>query len=102
MTTDLLSSLPPELADVAHRPGDEAYAVAATVYVRTGSPALVVRPRTAEQVAAAIQQAAAAGLPLSIRSGGHSVQAGAPTTAASSSTCPRSRTSKCSTATGSA
>jgi len=51
------------------------YAAAATVYVRTGSPALVVRPRTADQVSAAIHQAVAAGLPLSIRSGGHSVQA---------------------------
>ena len=75
MTSDLMSSLPPELADVAYRPGDEAYAAAATVYVRTGSPALVLRPRTVEQVAAAIHQAVAAGLPLSIRSGGHSVQA---------------------------
>ena len=75
MTADLMSSLPPELADVTHRPGDEAYSAAATVYVRTGSPALVVVPRTAEQVAAAIQQAVSAGLPLSIRSGGHSVQA---------------------------
>ncbi len=59
MTADLMSSLPPELADVAHRPGDEVYAAAATVYVRTGSPALVVRPQTPEQVAAAIQHAIA-------------------------------------------
>ena len=75
MTADLMSSLPPELVDVTHRPGEEAYSASATVYVRTGSPALVVVPRTAEQVAAAIQQAVSAGLPLSIRSGGHSVQA---------------------------
>ena len=75
MTSDLMSSLPPELVDVAYRPGDDAYAAAATVYMRTGSPELVLRPRTVEQVAGAIQQAVGAGLPLSIRSGGHSVQA---------------------------
>ena len=75
MTADLMSSLPPQLADVAHGPGDDVYAAAATVYVRTGSPALVVRPETPDQVAAAIQHATAERLPVSIRSGGHSVQA---------------------------
>jgi FAD/FMN-containing dehydrogenase len=70
-----MSSLPRVLSDVAHQPGDEAYAAAATVYARTGSPVLVVRPQTSEQVTAAIRHAAAAGIPLSIRGGGHSVQA---------------------------
>jgi len=72
--TDLTASLPPALAGVTYRPGDETYSAAATVYVRTGSPGLVVRPETTEQVAAAIRHAVAMSLPLSIRSGGHSVQ----------------------------
>jgi FAD/FMN-containing dehydrogenase len=75
VTADLMSSLPSELTDVTHARGDDVYSAAATVYVRTGSPALVVRPETPEQVAAAIQHAVAQRLPLSIRGGGHSVQA---------------------------
>ena len=57
------------------RPGDDGYAEAATTYMHTGHPALVVRPRDADEVAAAIQHAVANGLLLSVKSGGHSVLA---------------------------
>ena len=67
MTTDLNA--------ISLRPGDEGYDSAATVYMRRGSPSLVVRPRSPEDVAAAIRQAVATGLPLSVRSGGHSALA---------------------------
>jgi len=55
------------------RPGDEAYADAARVLFATGEPALVVRPGSAEEVAAALAHAVTTGLPLSVRSGGHSL-----------------------------
>ncbi|HEX5087430.1 MAG TPA: FAD-binding protein [Nocardioides sp.] len=54
------------------RPGDEGYDEAARVFFATGRPALVVRPRDADEVAAAVRQAARDGLALSVRSGGHS------------------------------
>ncbi|UYM06384.1 FAD-binding oxidoreductase [Solicola gregarius] len=54
-------------------PGDDEYAEASTTVFGTGAPALVVRPRDAGEVAAAIEYARAADLVLSVRSGGHSV-----------------------------
>lgn len=53
-------------------PEDADYTEAATVYVRTGSPALVARPIDTAQVAEAVRYAADNDLVLSIRSGGHS------------------------------
>jgi FAD/FMN-containing dehydrogenase len=53
--------------------GDEAYAAASTTYTATGEPAVAVRPRDEESVAAAIRYAAANDLVLSVKSGGHSV-----------------------------
>jgi len=53
-------------------PEDAGYDEAATVYVRTGSPALVARPADAAQVVEAVRHAADSGLVLSVRSGGHS------------------------------
>jgi FAD/FMN-containing dehydrogenase len=57
------------------RPGDDGYEDAATVYMRPGSPALVVRPRDADEVAQAVAYARDQGLLLSVRSGGHSALA---------------------------
>lgn len=52
-------------------PGDDGYAAAATTFFARGKPALVVRPRDADDVAAAIRHARREGLALSVRSGGH-------------------------------
>jgi len=64
-----------ELAVEALRPGDAGYGDAARVFFRTGAPALVVRPRDPDEVAAALAHAARLGLAVSVRSGGHSVLA---------------------------
>jgi FAD/FMN-containing dehydrogenase len=55
------------------RPGDPAYRSVRHVYTATGSPAAVVRLRSATEVAAALEFARGAGGPLSIRSGGHGI-----------------------------
>ena len=62
-----------DLTAITLRPGDEGYSAAATTYMRTGRPAVVIRPRDAAGVAAAIQYATSHGLVLSVKSGGHSV-----------------------------
>lgn len=54
------------------RPGDEGYADAARVFFATGEPALVVRPRDPGEVATALAYAVPLGLPVAVRSGGHS------------------------------
>lgn len=53
-------------------PGSDEYLMAATAYGRVGSPLLVARPVDAADVAASIAYSRAAGLTLSVRSGGHS------------------------------
>jgi FAD/FMN-containing dehydrogenase len=55
------------------RPKDDGYDLAARVFYRAGRPALVVRPRNPDEIAAAVERAAADAVPLSVRSGGHSV-----------------------------
>ncbi len=60
------------LAAEVLRPGDEEYDDAARVFLATGRPALVVRPRGPDEVAGAVTHAVAAGLEVSVRSGGHS------------------------------
>ena len=62
-----------DLTAITLRPGDEGYSAAATTYMRTGRPAVVMRPRDAAEVAAAIQYATSHGLVLSVKSGGHNV-----------------------------
>jgi FAD/FMN-containing dehydrogenase len=52
-------------------PCDDGYADAATTFFASGKPAVVVRPRDAAGVAAAIAHARREGLVLSVRSGGH-------------------------------
>jgi FAD/FMN-containing dehydrogenase len=64
-----------DLGPVSLRTGDEGYDAAATVYMRTGTPGLVVRARQPEDIAAAVRHAVEGDLPLSVRSGGHSAQA---------------------------
>lgn len=56
----------------ALRPGDDGYEAAARTFFATGRPAVVVRPREPDEVAAAIRHATAHRLPVSVRSGGHS------------------------------
>ena len=53
-------------------PGQDGYPEAASTMFATGTPDLVVRPRDAAGVAAALRHAVSAGLPVSVRSGGHS------------------------------
>jgi FAD/FMN-containing dehydrogenase len=53
-------------------PGQDGYAESAATMFAAGTPDLVVRPRDASGVAAALRHAASAGLPVSVRSGGHS------------------------------
>lgn len=54
-------------------PGDVAYEQARMTFIHTGSPAVVMRPKTAADVATAIRYAQMNGLTISVRSGGHSV-----------------------------
>ena len=56
----------------ALRPGDDGYDTAARTFFTTGNPALVVRPRGPEEVAAALAYATRHDLAVSVRSGGHS------------------------------
>ncbi len=66
----------PQLAALigdALRPGDDGYDVAARTFYATGHPALVVRPRGPDEVAAALGHAARHDLAVSVRSGGHSM-----------------------------
>jgi FAD/FMN-containing dehydrogenase len=53
-------------------PGQDGYDEAAATVFAAGKPDLVVRPRDASGVAAALRYAVGAGLPVSVRSGGHS------------------------------
>jgi FAD/FMN-containing dehydrogenase len=54
-------------------PGVDGYAEAAATMFATGTPDLVVRPRDAAGVAAAVRYATAADLAVTVRSGGHSM-----------------------------
>lgn len=56
---------------IAIRPGDAEYDEARTTIAGVAEPAVVLRPRTPEEVAAALRQARAEGLPVAIRGGGH-------------------------------
>jgi FAD/FMN-containing dehydrogenase len=55
------------------RPDDPRYPDVRHVYTATGSPAAVIRPRSAAEVAEALHWAREAGGALSIRSGGHGI-----------------------------
>src|SRR5882762_2802032 len=53
-------------------PAQDGYDQAAATVFAIGTPGLVVRPHDASGVAAVLRYAAGAGLPVSVRSGGHS------------------------------
>jgi FAD/FMN-containing dehydrogenase len=61
-----------DLAVEAVLPGDDGYNAAARVFMASGAPALVVRPRSPDEVAAALAHAVRRDLSISVRSGGHS------------------------------
>jgi len=66
--------VPESLAETAIEPGDPQYRSVASTYLRGGSPGLVLRPRTPEQVADALAFARRhRHLPLGLRSGGHGI-----------------------------
>lgn len=54
------------------KPGDADYESASTIMVRQGSPALIVFPRTAADVATAVTYGVDQHLTISVKSGGHS------------------------------
>jgi FAD/FMN-containing dehydrogenase len=55
------------------RPGDNNYMQASTVLMRKGAPALILRPKSAADVVAAIRYGIEDNLGISVRSGGHSI-----------------------------
>jgi FAD/FMN-containing dehydrogenase len=65
--------LPASLAGAAIEPGDAGYAAVRSTYLRGGSPGLVLRPRTVDEVADALAFARRQPVKLSIRSGGHGI-----------------------------
>lgn len=64
---------PQSLAAHAVGPGDPAYPLLRSTYTRHHSPALVLRPESPAQVRDALAFARETGLPLAVRSGGHSL-----------------------------
>lgn len=67
-------SIPESLAAHAVEPGDAGYRGVSSTYLRGGSPGLVLRPGTPEEVAGALAYARGhTHLPLGIRSAGHGV-----------------------------
>lgn len=73
-TTDLVRALRREFDGRVIAPGDSGYDQARAVYAGTVDrrPAAIVRPRDAAQVARVVAVARESGLPLAVRSGGHS------------------------------
>jgi FAD/FMN-containing dehydrogenase len=67
-----MSLLTRSLAVEVLRPADAGYGAATRGFYRTGHPALVVRPGHPDEVAAALDYAARHGMPVAVRSGGHS------------------------------
>nr|WP_206068465.1 LLM class flavin-dependent oxidoreductase [Nonomuraea sp. FMUSA5-5] len=66
-------AVPEALAASAVEPGDAAYARVRSTYLRGGSPGLVLRPGTPEEVGQAVRYARTQPVKLSIRSGGHGI-----------------------------
>lgn len=67
------TAVPPSLAAHAVEPGDPLYDRVRHSYIRRGSPALVLRPGDAAEVAQAVRYARGQGVTLSVRSGGHGI-----------------------------
>ncbi len=71
MTLTNLDTLRHNFSGEIIRPEDSAYEQARNTIAAKGAPALVVRPKTAKDVAAAIQYGRNQSLVISVRSGGH-------------------------------
>lgn len=69
----LLTHLAREVPGGILYPGDPDFAEACTTLIGRGEPDLVVRPRSAEEVGAAVRYARDRRLPLTVRAGGHSM-----------------------------
>ena len=67
----ILSELNERVPGRTHGPGAVEYDTGRTVFMGVGDPDVVVRPHTTDEVAAAVGLAAASGLPIGVRSGGH-------------------------------
>ncbi|MFK4730943.1 FAD-binding oxidoreductase [Agromyces mediolanus] len=67
----ILAALQQILPGRAFGPGDAEYEAGSSVFAGVGSPEAVVRPASADEVAAAVRAAAAHGTPIAVRSGGH-------------------------------
>ncbi len=65
--------VPASLAADAVEPGDRAYESVRHNYLRAGSPGLVLRPRTVDQVVEGLAYARSQDVPLGVRSGGHGI-----------------------------
>ncbi|WP_222871094.1 LLM class flavin-dependent oxidoreductase [Nonomuraea sp. PA05] len=66
-------AIPPALTEQAVEPGDAAFARVRSTYLRGGSPGLVLRPGTPDEVSQAVRYARTQPVKLSIRSGGHGI-----------------------------
>lgn len=66
-------AVPAALAATAVEPGDRGYDAVRHNYLRSGAPGLVLRPRTAAEVAQAVTWARTQDVPLGVRSGGHGI-----------------------------
>ncbi|MFK4244695.1 LLM class flavin-dependent oxidoreductase [Micromonospora chokoriensis] len=66
-------ALPASLAARTVEPGDREYEGVRHTYSWKGSPALVIRPESAAEVAEAVSYARTQDVPLSVRSGGHGI-----------------------------
>jgi alkanesulfonate monooxygenase SsuD/methylene tetrahydromethanopterin reductase-like flavin-dependent oxidoreductase (luciferase family)/FAD/FMN-containing dehydrogenase len=65
--------LPQDLAGRAVEPGDREYDTVRSTYLWSGSPGLLLRPATPQQVSQALGYARAQGVPTAVRSGGHGI-----------------------------
>jgi alkanesulfonate monooxygenase SsuD/methylene tetrahydromethanopterin reductase-like flavin-dependent oxidoreductase (luciferase family) len=65
--------IPASLRDKAVEPGDHNFGSVRSTYMRAGSPGLVLRPTTVEQVAEAIAFARTQPVALAVRSAGHGI-----------------------------
>ena len=70
--TTMLETLSSDFSGDIIEPGHPEYDAAAGVVLAAGSPAVVLRPSSVGGVQAAVKYAAASGLPLAVRGGGHS------------------------------
>lgn len=65
--------VPSSLVGIAVEPGDHGYSKLRSTYLHRGSPGLVIKATTAEEVSTAIGYARKQNVPLAVRSGGHGI-----------------------------